>query len=164
MSRQRTTGTVAIVAGAAVAIVGGVALVHGVQDDNDNTSPPISAAGTPSPGSPAGSQPATSARASAKATSKPSGKPSSEPSGKHAANRSHRATAVPNPTSNSTPALIANPAGAACIPKSLTVSSVGIAGERVVPMGTNAQGQIYPPAHTTMWYDRSPSPARTASR
>jgi len=55
---------------------------------------------------------------------------------------------------------IANPAGAACIPKSLTVSSIGINGEQVIPMGTNAQGQIYPPAHTTMWYDRSAQPGQ----
>ncbi|NNG38220.1 class F sortase [Flexivirga sp. ID2601S] len=40
------------------------------------------------------------------------------------------------------------------------MSSVGIAGENVVPMGTNSQGQIYPPARTTMWYNRSAQPGQ----
>ncbi|TWE11283.1 class F sortase [Rudaeicoccus suwonensis] len=71
---------------------------------------------------------------------------------------SSSAGVVPNPTSHSTP-LAANPAGAACIPDHLTVSSVGI-NEKVIAMGTNAQGQIYPPAHTTMWYDKSTQPGQ----
>lgn len=65
---------------------------------------------------------------------------------------------VPNPTSHSTP-MAQNPAGASCIPNHLTVSSVGI-NEKVLAMGTNAQGQIYPPAHTTMWYDKSTQPGQ----
>ncbi|MBB2893936.1 sortase domain-containing protein [Flexivirga oryzae] len=40
------------------------------------------------------------------------------------------------------------------------MSSIGITGEQIVAMGTNSQGQIYPPAHTTMWYDRSAQPGQ----
>lgn len=154
MSRRRKQGTVTIVAGAAVAIAGGVVLVNGLSNNGDSIDPPTSAIGTSSQGSPSGSQKPTKARGSSNATSKhpsTSSKSSSSP---------HRTSAVPNPTGNSTPVSIANPAGAACIPKALAVASVGISDERVVPMGTNSQGQIYPPAHTTMWYNRSTQPGQ----
>ncbi len=147
-SSRRTKGTIAIVAGAAVAITGGVLLVNGLNDNN--TDQPASAIGTTSPGSSTSSRTTPGGNSSSKATGKHSGTPSSS---------SAKASTVAQPTSNSTPASIANPAGAACIPKSLTVASVGI-GERVVPMGTNSQGQIYPPAHTTMWYNRSAQPGQ----
>lgn len=157
MSRRGKQGTVAIVAGAAVAIAGGVVLVNGLSNNGDNTDPPTNAIGTSSQGSPSGSQSSTTTHGSTTATSKHSGKTSktSKSSGS-----THKASALPKPTSNSTPVSIANPAGAACIPKRLTVASVGISDERVVPMGTNSQGQIYPPAHTTMWYNRSTQPGQ----
>lgn len=63
-------------------------------------------------------------------------------------------TVLPNPTGYSTPTTVM-PAGNGCVPARLSVSSVGIDGEQVVAMGTNAQGQIYPPPKTTMWYDKS---------
>lgn len=63
-------------------------------------------------------------------------------------------TVLPNPTGYSTPTTVL-PAGGGCVPARLSVSSVGIDGEQVVSMGTNAQGQIYPPPKTTMWYDKS---------
>lgn len=66
--------------------------------------------------------------------------------------------ATANPTSHSTPERVTNSVATQCIPNSVTVSGVGISDERVVPMGTNAQGEIYPPAHTTMWYDKSAQP------
>ncbi|MFC6704938.1 class F sortase [Flexivirga alba] len=149
-SSRRTKGTIAIVAGAAVAIAGGVVLVNGLNHD-DSTDPPISAIGTSSPGASTSSQHPSTSHSSSKATGKHSGTSSGS---------SDKATTVAKPTSNSTPASVANPAGAACIPKSLTVSSVGIGDEQVVPMGTNSQGQIYPPAHTTMWYNRSAQPGQ----
>lgn len=61
---------------------------------------------------------------------------------------------LPNPTGYSTPTSVM-PVGNGCVPARLSVSSVGIDGEQVVAMGTNAQGQIYPPPKTTMWYDKS---------
>lgn len=61
---------------------------------------------------------------------------------------------LPNPTGYSTPTTVL-PVGSGCVPSRLSVSSVGIDGEQVVAMGTNAQGQIYPPPKTTMWYDKS---------
>ncbi|HWC21258.1 MAG TPA: class F sortase [Flexivirga sp.] len=163
MSRRRTKGTAAMIAGAAIAIAGGAVLVHSLGDDS--TDPPTSAVGTTAPVSSSTSRPATTSHASGKSTGKSTGKRSGTPSHTSSSSsrnstRAHKATVLPNPTSNSTPAVIANPAGAACIPKSLTVASVGIGGERVVPMGTNSQGQIYPPAHTTMWYNRSAQPGQ----
>lgn len=158
LSRQRARGTVAIVGGAAVAIAGGVLLVNGLNGD-DNSDSPVSAVGTSSPGSTPGSHSSTTASST---TAPASGKRSSKQPSKKSrpASSSHKVVALPKPTSNSTLAALTNPAGAACIPKSLTVASVGIGGERVVPMGTNSQGQIYPPAHTTMWYDRSAQPGQ----
>ena len=167
MSRRRTKGTAAIVAGAAIAIAGGAVLVHSLGDDS--TDPPTSAVGTTAPGSSSTSRSAPTSHAPGKSTGKSTGKRSGKRSGTHShtsssssrnSTRAHKATVLPNPTSNSRPAVIVNPAGAACIPKSLTVASVGIGGERVVPMGTNSQGQIYPPAHTTMWYNRSAQPGQ----
>lgn len=61
---------------------------------------------------------------------------------------------LPDPTGYSTPTTV-TPVGNGCVPARLSVSSVGIDGEQVVAMGTNAQGQIYPPPRTTMWYDKS---------
>lgn len=157
-SRRRAKGTVAIVAGAAVAIGGGVVLVNGLNHDGSSADQPTSAIGTSSSGSASGSGSATpttgSGKTSSKKGSKKTGKSSSTSS-----HSSHKATTIPNPKSNSKQVSIANPAGAACIPKNLVVNSVGI-DERVVPMGTNAQGQIYPPPHTTMWYDRSTQPGQ----
>lgn len=146
-SRQRTKGTVAIVAGVAVAVVGAGVLIHGLSDDGgtDGSHNAVATTALPPTGS---STPAT--RHSTRATSK------HPPSAHH----SRSTDVLPKPTGNSKPVTVANPAGAACIPKSLTVTSVGIGNERVVPMGTNSQGQIYPPAHTTMWYDRSTQPGQ----
>ncbi|GGB30943.1 hypothetical protein GCM10011492_21860 [Flexivirga endophytica] len=154
-SSRRTKGTIAIVAGAAIAVAGGVTLVHGLTSD-DSPAAPINAASSPTgPGSSSSSGSAGSSSSSSHSPKKHSA--SSSKSAKHA---TRKASALPEPKSNSKPVEIANPAGAACIPKSLTVKSVGIVGERVVPMGTNSQGQIYPPAHTTMWYNRSTQPGQ----
>jgi sortase (surface protein transpeptidase) len=149
-SRRRTTGTIAIVAGAAVAIAGGIVLVTGLTHDGSSGTPTPTPTAATGPTSSAGGHRTPTTQVSKKAASKRS--PSSR--------KSHAASSLPKPTSNSKPVTVANPAGASCIPKSLTVASVGIGDERVVPMGTNSQGQIYPPAHTTMWYDRSTQPGQ----
>lgn len=161
-SSRRAKGTAAIVVGAVIALGGGAAIAHGLMQDDTDDPASFSAVGTSSnPGTSARSDGATSPSGSSSGSS--SARHSSGPSKsgtkkKHSANSSRRAT-VPEPKSHSKQANIANPTGAACIPKHLTVSSVGI-NERVVPMGTNAQGQIYPPAHTTMWYNRSTQPGQ----
>lgn len=67
------------------------------------------------------------------------------------------ASVLPNPTGYSSQTPVTGSTHG-CVPQTLSVSSVGIDEETVVPMGTNAQGQIYPPARTTMWYDKSPQP------
>lgn len=69
----------------------------------------------------------------------------------------NRPTVVPNPTDNSRPTAIAGTPGTGCVPTRVDVPSVGIS-EPIVAMGTNSQGQIYPPPRTTMWYDKSPQP------
>lgn len=69
----------------------------------------------------------------------------------------NRPTVVPNPTDNSRPTAIAGTRGTGCVPTRVDVPSVGIS-EPIVAMGTNSQGQIYPPPRTTMWYDKSPQP------
>lgn len=156
-------GTVAIIAGAAIALGGGTVLVHGLTQD-DSTEPAYSAAsGTGSPTSSGPTSPdtgrATTSSARRHTPSKSGSKHTSKPATSKRAKRTGSPTTVPEPKSNSKLVEVANAAGAACIPKHLTVSSVGI-DERVVPMGTNAQGQIYPPAHTTMWYNRSTQPGQ----
>lgn len=148
--RSRTWGGVAIAAGAVIAVAGGVILVIGLQHDSGEPAAlPSTSATVPSTSSAGTSSRAATKSSKASASSAPSPRTSSR-----------TATALPKPTSNSTPVPIANPAGAACIPKSLSVSSIGITGEQIVAMGTNSQGQIYPPAHTTMWYDRSAQPGQ----
>lgn len=131
-------GTAAIVAGAVIALAGGSAVVWSLRSGDSPAAAPTSATSTSS------------------SNNSPGGSPTSQTSGSHSSAK----TTVAKPTSNSTPEQIANPAGAPCIPRSLTVSGVGITDERVVPMGTNSQGQIYPPAHTTMWYDQSAQPGQ----
>lgn len=163
-SSRRAKGTIAIAAGAAIALAGGAAVAHGLLSD-DTTEPSFSAVGTGtsshSSTHDAGSPSAHSSTAStpARSTSGKSTTSRSKSSTKTSDSGKQSPTTVPEPKSHSKAAQIANPAGAACIPRHLTVSSVGI-DERVVPMGTNAQGQIYPPAHTTMWYDRSTQPGQ----
>lgn len=66
-------------------------------------------------------------------------------------------TTVARPTGNSSASSVAAVPGKGCVPTRVDVPSVGI-NEPIRAMGLNAQGQIYPPAHTTMWYDRSPQP------
>lgn len=80
--------------------------------------------------------------------------PASAPASTSTSPSSSTATVVPDPTGYSTPTTVA-PVGNGCVPARLSVRSVGIDGEPVVTMGTNAQGQIYPPPKTTMWYDKS---------
>lgn len=46
-----------------------------------------------------------------------------------------------------------------CVPTILRIPSVGI-NEGVRALGLNAQGQIYPPRHTTMWYSGSALPGQ----
>lgn len=43
------------------------------------------------------------------------------------------------------------------MPTSIVARSIEV-NEPVKALGLNAQGQIYPPPHTTMWYDKSPQP------
>lgn len=62
---------------------------------------------------------------------------------------------VPPPTGYSSPERVK--AGTGCVPSALDIPSVGI-DESVRAMGLNSQGQIYPPAHTTMWYTGSARP------
>lgn len=143
-SSRRARGTASIVAGAVIALGGGAVVVHGLTG-GAAADRPTSAAGTPPHRTPSDS---ASTPGSGSATST------------HSTSTVAKADVLPRPTGHSSEVPVANPAGAACIPRSLTVASVGISGERVVPMGTNAQGQIYPPAHTTMWYDRSTQPGQ----
>lgn len=139
----RRKGTAAIAAGVLIALAGGAAIAWSMQS-GDHGGPAALASGAL-----ATSTQGTSAGTSSAATSGSASHTSKRPS-----------TTIARPTGNSKPVQIANPAGAACIPKSLTVSDVGIVDERVVPMGTNSQGQIYPPPHTTMWYNRSAQPGQ----
>lgn len=140
-------GVVAIVSGGALAVAGAVTLAVGMHT------------GAPSAGQSAGEFGTTGGFG----TSASSGR-TAPPLGSSAASAirhtSRSASALPAPTGNSSRVAIANPAGAQCIPQNLTVSGVGISNEPVVPMGTNSQGQIYPPPHTTMWYDRSAQPGQ----
>ncbi len=81
------------------------------------------------------------------------------------------ASVVPRAGSNSTPRTVAKPTGTStsdarlapqqsgCLPTVLTIASVGI-DERVRALGLNAQGQIYPPRRTTMWYTGSAVPGQ----
>ena len=66
---------------------------------------------------------------------------------------------VPEPRDNSRPTQVAATPGKGCVPTRVDVPSVGIS-EPIVAMGTNSQGQIYPPAKTTMWYNKSPQPGQ----
>lgn len=91
-----------------------------------------------------GSAPGTSVSTPTSATSSPAGS-------------STTSTVVPQPKDNSRPTSIAATPGQGCVPIRVDVPSVGIT-EPIVAMGTNSQGQIYPPARTTMWYDKSPQP------
>ncbi|GAB3586936.1 class F sortase [Calidifontibacter terrae] len=107
-----------------------------------------SAATTPSSASAsATSFASTSSSAPSNTSSKSSGSVAYNPS----------ATTVAKPTTNSTPSSVPGTPGKGCVPTKVAVPAVGIV-EPIRAMGVNAQGQIYPPAHTTMWYDRSPQP------
>ncbi|RNI25455.1 class F sortase [Flexivirga caeni] len=139
--RSRKVAGAAIAAGVVVLIAGGVTLATALHHDSAGAAAAESA-GTLSSGG-------ISAHSS-------SASKSGSASGTHG--KTHL-TALPNPTGHSTRVPIANPAGAPCIPRNLNVAGVGI-DESVVPMGTNAQGQIYPPPHTTLWYDRSAQPGQ----
>lgn len=116
-------------------------------------------------GSDAGSQTATSGAAATSATTTKTQGSSSTPTSttsKGSATSGSAATTstptvVPNPTGNGTATSIAGTPGSGCIPSRVDVPSVSIS-EPVVAMGTNSQGQIYPPKKTTMWYDKSPQP------
>lgn len=65
---------------------------------------------------------------------------------------------VADPTGVSTPSTVGN-AKPGCRPRALQIPSVGIE-ESVRSLGLNAQGQIYPPQHTTMWYTGSAVPGQ----
>ena len=156
LRRSRRWGGAAIAAGTVIAVAGGVTLAVGLHHDGGGPAALPSVTRRSTTGAGATSSAATSSGHSSRATRSSTSK-SSTPSPRTA---SQNASPLPEPTSNSTRVPIANPAGAACIPKSLTVPSIGITDERVVAMGTNAQGQIYPPAHTTMWYNRSAQPGQ----
>ncbi|PWJ27179.1 sortase family protein [Branchiibius hedensis] len=67
--------------------------------------------------------------------------------------------AVPAPTGFSTRSAVRAATSQSCLPVRLVVPSIGI-DESVAAMGTNSQGQIYPPPHTTIWYDRSVRPGQ----
>jgi len=73
-------------------------------------------------------------------------------------------------TKGGTPSTVAEPRGvstahggvasrAGCVPTALKIPSVGIS-EDVRALGLNAQGQIYPPRRTTMWYSGSALPGQ----
>lgn len=139
--RSARRGGVSIAVGAAIAAAGAVTLAIGLHASGD---PMALASGSPTIGGSGSAASWSSAGQSVRRSS---------------ATVNHESP-LPQPTGHSSPAPIANPVGVACIPKSLTVSGVDITRERVVAMGTNAQGQIYPPAHTTMWYDKSAQPGQ----
>lgn len=129
------------------------------------TEPSGTSAGSTTPGSTAtgGSAPSTSSAGSS-ATNGSNGSNGSSASGGAGNTASgsgstgaNRPTVVPNPTDNSRPTAIAGTPGTGCVPTRVDVPSVGIS-EPIVAMGTNSQGQIYPPPRTTMWYDKSPQP------
>lgn len=125
------------------------------------TEPSGTSAGSTTPGSTAtgGSAPSTSsAGSSAKGSngSSTSGG-AGNTAGGSGSTGDNRPTVVPNPTDNSRPTAIAGTPGTGCVPTRVDVPSVGIS-EPIVAMGTNSQGQIYPPPRTTMWYDKSPQP------
>lgn len=126
------------------------------------TEPSGTSAGSTTPGSTAagGSAPSKSSAGSS-ATKGSNGSSASGGAGNTAGGSgstgASRPTVVPNPTDNSRPTSIAGTRGTGCVPTRVDVPSVGIS-EPIVAMGTNSQGQIYPPARTTMWYDKSPQP------
>ena len=73
-------------------------------------------------------------------------------------------------TKGGAPSTVADPKGvstahsgaagrAGCVPTALRIPSVGIS-EEVRALGLNAQGQIYPPRRTTMWYSGSALPGQ----
>ena len=141
----RRKGGVAIVFGGAIAVAGGVALAVGLHNGAGPVAATPSWSGPTTHGSSTVTGDSPFSSRSARRTTRPA---------------TGHASQLPMPRSNSTRVPIANPAGAACVPTRLTVSGVGITGEPVAAMGTNAQGQIYPPPHTTMWYDRSAQPGQ----
>lgn len=73
-------------------------------------------------------------------------------------NRSGTPAGIPNPTSFSTPdhGLSASPG---CLPTALEIPSLGIS-DSIRALGLNAQGQVYPPQRTTMWYNGSAMPGQ----
>ncbi len=127
----------------------------GSSDDAATTSPPATAGSTTAATSVAPSD--TSAGSGTSSGSAMSGSAASGASTSSGASYNPSATTVPKPTSTSTPSSVAGVAGKGCVPTKVSVPAVGIV-EPITAMGVNAQGQIYPPAHTTMWYDKSPQP------
>lgn len=93
----------------------------------------------------ASSSSTSSASSSTKATKKPTKNASSSP------------RTVPKPTGYSKPEQPAKVTKDACLPQRINLPKVAI-DQTVASMGVNSQGQINPPAKTTMWYNKSPLP------
>lgn len=85
-----------------------------------------------------------------------SGASPSARSGSSSARRAVGSVAIPRSFSTSSGAPRAR---TGCVPTVLRIPSVGIA-EDVRALGLNAQGQIYPPRRTTMWYTGSAVPGQ----
>lgn len=131
----------------------------------DTATDPSAPTGTGTSSAPSGTAASTSTTSTSSAPTSTSSTPTSSTSGAAASTGSSptstkkksNPSVVPKPTGYGKATSMAATPGKGCIPTRVDVPSVGIT-EPIVAMGTNAQGQIYPPAKTTMWYNKSPQP------
>ena len=153
--RKRRKSARPLMAGGLLLALGGLGTVAWAMQPDSGTGQ--NAASTGSAGTGQSSNGTATGSGSASSSAGKNGSSSAGSSSSAAGSSTPSTVAQPKSTSTRT---VVSGSGSACVPTRLTVSSVGISGEQVIAMGTNAQGQIYPPAKTTMWYDKSAKPGQ----